>query len=361
MDFMNMGTHMTKSTTNTMTKTRAPTTNSEITIAPVTKKKMWIREDAGPSNLVPRSRRITEEEGEEEGGVKGPRIPLRREFVPSAYRLKEEEEEVTVKEGTPSKEFGAHPKEKGTCPNEEGAAAQMPDKTQKPLKRMLTPDYTLLDCSTEEMEDYLRSSSQYYSLLPPMRNPSLHHVRSPSPQFRKLSPWLTQSLPLPPQHRNPSPRRARSPPPLFHPRVDEPDVETMCQWIRSIAENLEDLSDVRHQPTYSRERMERDQEHYRYEDDYEDRDDRDCRDYRYRPGDNMKKWDGESTSKLEARVRELKQNEVNKKFVYVVDADFLEKQLRSPRHKKAEVHFRDKKASDGAKRKSDSECYDKDQ
>ncbi|KAJ7399488.1 hypothetical protein BTVI_114286 [Pitangus sulphuratus] len=79
-------------------------------------------------------------------------------------------------------------------------------------------------------------------------------------------------------------------------------------------------------------------------------------------GKNMKKWDGEPTSKLEARVRELKRKETNKKFVYVVDADFLEKQLRSPRHKKTEVCFcDDKKASGGAKRKSDSECSDKDQ
>ncbi|KAJ7411149.1 hypothetical protein BTVI_50953 [Pitangus sulphuratus] len=54
----------------------------------------------------------------------------------------------------------------------------MADKTQKPPKRMLTPDYTLLDCSTEEMEDYLRSSSrglEDYSLPSPVRNPSHLH------------------------------------------------------------------------------------------------------------------------------------------------------------------------------------------
>ncbi|KAJ7397836.1 hypothetical protein BTVI_131596 [Pitangus sulphuratus] len=120
--------------------------------------------------------------------------------------------------------------------------------------------------------------------------------------------------------------------------------------------------------------MERDYEYSGYEDDYEDRDDRDYQDYRDRPvkqsrpqarpqprswsrswsrtpplthrregpkcklhnplwsylrkqGENMKKWDWQPTSKLEARVKELKQKETNKKFVYVVDADFVEKQL----------------------------------
>ncbi|KAJ7414135.1 hypothetical protein BTVI_41621 [Pitangus sulphuratus] len=60
---------------------------------------------------------------------------------------------------------------------------------------------------------------------------------------------------------------------VFHPKADKPDVETMCQWIQSIAENLEDLSDVRRQPTCFKERMERDYEYSSYEDDYEDRDD----------------------------------------------------------------------------------------
>ncbi|KAJ7411148.1 hypothetical protein BTVI_50951 [Pitangus sulphuratus] len=117
--------------------------------------------------------------------------------------------------------------------------------------------------------------------------------------------------------------------------------------------------------------MERDHEYSSYEVDYEDRDYRDYRDrpvkqsrpraqppprswsrsrsrtpplthrregpkrkscnqlwsYLRKQGENMKKWDGEPTSKLEARVRELKRKETNKKFVYVVDADFLEKQL----------------------------------
>ncbi|KAJ7411013.1 hypothetical protein BTVI_51398 [Pitangus sulphuratus] len=214
MDFMNMGTHMTAPTVNSMTKTGAHTTNSEITIAPITKK-MWIREDAGSTSLARQLRRVTEEEEEEEGS-KGPRIPLCREFIQSDYRLKEEEEEVAVREGACPKELGTHPKEKGMRPKEERAAAQMSDKTQKPPRRMLTPDYTLLDCSTEEMEDYLRSSSQGpedYSLPPPVRSPSRRRARSPSPQPRKPSPRCTQPLPLPPQHRNPSPSQGLSPPP----------------------------------------------------------------------------------------------------------------------------------------------------
>ncbi|KAJ7408136.1 hypothetical protein BTVI_60726 [Pitangus sulphuratus] len=249
MDFMNTRTHMTTSTAKAMTETGVHTTNSEITIAPVTKKKTWIREDAGPTSLVPRLRCVTEEEE----GAKGPRISLCREFFPSEYRLKEEgmtatEEEVVVREGARPKELGVSPKEKRTHPQEEGVAAQMVDKTQKPPKRMLTPDYTLLDCSAEEMEDYLRSSS------------------------RGLEDYS-----LPP------------------------------------------------------------------------------------PGENMKKWDWEPTSKLEVRVRELKRKEVNKKIVYVVDADFLEKKLLSPRHKKAEVFFHDdKKASGVAKRKSnEKEVFEK--
>ncbi|KAJ7414758.1 hypothetical protein BTVI_40273 [Pitangus sulphuratus] len=141
MDFMNKGTHMTTSTANSMIETGAYTTNSEITIAPVTKKKMWIREDAGPTSLVSRLRRVTEEEEEEEG-VKGPRILLCREFILFEYRLKEEEEEVAVREGH-SKELGVCPKEKGSRPKEEGAAAQMADKTQKPPRRMLTPFLTV--------------------------------------------------------------------------------------------------------------------------------------------------------------------------------------------------------------------------
>ncbi|KAJ7400431.1 hypothetical protein BTVI_105509 [Pitangus sulphuratus] len=196
MDFMNMGTHMTTSTANSMTETGAHTTNSEITIVPVTKKKTWIREDAGSTSLIPRLRHVTEEEEEE--GAKGPTIPLHREFIQFKYRLKQEEE-VAMREGARPKELGAGPKEKGTHPKEEGAVAQMPDKTQKPAKRMLTPDYTLLDCSTEEMEDYLRSSSlglEDYSLPPPMRSPSRRRAQSPSPQSRKPSPRRTQPLPL---------------------------------------------------------------------------------------------------------------------------------------------------------------------
>ncbi|KAJ7407940.1 hypothetical protein BTVI_60945 [Pitangus sulphuratus] len=130
MDSMNMGTQMTTPTANSMTETGTHITNSEITVAPITKKKTWIRDNAGSTSLAPRLRCVTEEE------------------------------EVVVREKAHPKELGAHPKEKGMHPKEEGAAAQMPDETQKPPRRMLTPDYTLLDCSTEEMEDYLRSSSR---------------------------------------------------------------------------------------------------------------------------------------------------------------------------------------------------------
>ncbi|KAJ7409508.1 hypothetical protein BTVI_56329 [Pitangus sulphuratus] len=72
-------------------------------------------------------------------------------------------------------------------------------------------------------------------------------------------------------------------------------------------------------------------------------------------GENMKKCDGEPTSKLEARVRELKWKEADKKFVCVVDTDFFEKQLRCPRHKKAEVHFRDDKKASGFLRVDDQQ------
>ncbi|KAJ7397835.1 hypothetical protein BTVI_131594 [Pitangus sulphuratus] len=201
MDFMNMGIHMTTSTANSMTETGAHTTNSEITITPITKKKTWIREDAGSTSLTPQLRSVTEEEEEEEG-AKGPRIPLCREFIPSDYELKEEEEEVAVREGVRPKELGAcpkelgaHPKEKGTHPKKGGAAAQVPDKTQKAPRRMLTPDYTLLGCSKEEIEGYLRSSSwglEDYSLHPPLRNLSQCRAQSPSPQPRKPSPRCTQ-------------------------------------------------------------------------------------------------------------------------------------------------------------------------
>ncbi|KAJ7428324.1 hypothetical protein BTVI_00958 [Pitangus sulphuratus] len=144
--------------------------------------------------------------------------------------------------------------------------------------------------------------------------------------------------------------------------------------------------------------MERPYEYSRYEDDY-----RDYRDYRDRPikrfqplfrprscfrprsrspslargrrgnprrrsrnqlwsylrskGENMK-WDGEPTSKIEARVRELQQKETNKKVVYMVDADVLQ----SSKHKKMEVRFdNNKKASKKAKSKSDNEYSDQDQ
>ncbi|KAJ7407624.1 hypothetical protein BTVI_62526 [Pitangus sulphuratus] len=44
-------------------------------------------------------------------------------------------------------------------------------------------------------------------------------------------------------------------------------------------------------------------------------------------GENMKKWDGEPISKLEARVKELKQKEANIKVIYMVDADVLGNEL----------------------------------
>ncbi|KAJ7395961.1 hypothetical protein BTVI_149713 [Pitangus sulphuratus] len=152
-----------------------------------------------------------------------------------------------------------------------------------------------------------------------------------------------------------------------------------CHWIRSVAENLEDSSNPLHRPTYDRERMERDYEYSIYEDDPRDRDGRSYRDYRERSmelswrqsrnqlwtyihikAENMRKWDGKPTSKLETRVRELKQNDTDKKIVYVVDTEFLEKKLQSPKHKKMEVCFdNDKKASKNAK--SDHKCSDQDQ
>ncbi|KAJ7415466.1 hypothetical protein BTVI_38047 [Pitangus sulphuratus] len=60
---------------------------------------------------------------------------------------------------------------------------------------------------------------------------------------------------------------------IYDPKTIELTVDTMCAWIRSIAENLEDASDFLH--THTRERMKRRYEYSRYEDNYRDRDYRD--------------------------------------------------------------------------------------
>ncbi|KAJ7416688.1 hypothetical protein BTVI_34979 [Pitangus sulphuratus] len=80
-------------------------------------------------------------------------------------------------------------------------------------------------------------------------------------------------------------------------------------------------------------------------------------------GEDMRKWDGEPTSKLEATVRELRRKNANKKVIYVVDADVLERKLPSLRCILAsEVRFHDdKKSSHEAQQRSDSECSDQDQ
>ncbi|XP_029819365.1 neurofilament heavy polypeptide-like [Manacus vitellinus] len=201
--------------------------------------------------------------------------------------------------------------------------------------------------------------------------------------------------------------------PVYNPKMEEPSVDTMCAWIRTIEENMEDSFNPLYRRTYDRERTERDYEYSRYEDDLRDREDRRYRDYQERPmgrsrrdrqrrprprprswsrscsrslsftrrrkenskrgsrnqlwaylrskGENMKKWDGEPTSKLEARVRELKRKKTDKKVVYVVDGDFLEEKLRSPKHEKMEVHFDNGKKSKKSKSNSDDECSDQDQ
>ncbi|KAJ7412315.1 hypothetical protein BTVI_46736 [Pitangus sulphuratus] len=379
-----------------MTETGAHTTNSEITIAPVTKK-MWIREDAGPTSLVPRLRRVIEEEEE---GAKGPRIPLRREFIPSEYRLGDGRLSEILIPGSgglfrhcaqsPSPQSRKpSPRRTQSLPlppqhrNPSPLHARSPPPCERGRERVETvpPRYVKREVEMDRRDLHpeagvvqrlevlgsmtpaeLRDLRKDYSRLPGewiltwlvqcwdngarshmleghkaqqlgsldgdheieqgiAREPYNHSLwfwilnamreRYPFKEYLMSSPgkWMIAeegvqylrelamfeliycnpdyydildptNLPC----TNPMWRKVikGAPAPcvnclisVFHPRKDEPDVETMCQWIWSIAENLGDLSDVQHQPIRSRERMERDHEYSRFEDDYEDRDDRD--------------------------------------------------------------------------------------
>ncbi|XP_051647279.1 uncharacterized protein LOC127472742 [Manacus candei] len=186
------------------------------------------------------------------------------------------------------------------------------------------------------------------------------------------------------------------------PNMPETPVSMLCTVLRHMKETIESRNEFSRDysdPSY-RQRPERDEPYGRfdYEDDYGDHRDRRYRNRsadRSRPrsrswsrsrsrspsvtrrrsenpkrrskrnelwsylrahGENMSKWDGEPTSRLEARVKELKRKEADKKVVYVVDADFFEKELRSPRRRGSGVRFQDdRKASAKPKQRSDIE------
>ncbi|KAJ7415256.1 hypothetical protein BTVI_38842 [Pitangus sulphuratus] len=63
-------------------------------------------------------------------------------------------------------------------------------------------------------------------------------------------------------------------------------------------------------------------------------------------GEDMKKWDGEPTSKLEAQVREIRRKKANKNVIHLVDAEASRKNQRPLRCKKTEI--KDDDTSDGA-------------
>ncbi|KAJ7415465.1 hypothetical protein BTVI_38045 [Pitangus sulphuratus] len=92
MDFMDIGTHTTTSAVKAMTEPGTQTINPEITIAPVVKKKTWIKEVVEPTGPPPQLVREKEEEG-----AKGP--------IPSAS-LREE--------GVTAREEGTRNTSKGT-------------------------------------------------------------------------------------------------------------------------------------------------------------------------------------------------------------------------------------------------------
>ncbi|KAJ7423913.1 hypothetical protein BTVI_08141 [Pitangus sulphuratus] len=186
------------------------------------------------------------------------------------------------------------------------------------------------------------------------------------------------------------------------PNTQETLVGTLCTVLQHLEETVEssnafsrENSDSSYKPKTEREKF---YDHSKYEDDYGDCKDRYYRDrsskqsrlqsrswsqsrsrspsitYRRREsptcklhnklwaylraqGENIRKWDGETTSKLAARVRELKS-----KKVYMVNADVLERRQQSPRRRKTEVCFRDdKKASDKPQQRSNGLLQVKDQ
>ncbi|KAJ7409733.1 hypothetical protein WISP_112411 [Willisornis vidua] len=65
-----------------------------------------------------------------------------------------------------------------------------------------------------------------------------------------------------------------------------------------------------------------------------------------RLGEDMKKWDSESTSKLETQVRELKWKQDGEKAVHIVEAETPEKRQQSPRCRRTNSLSSDGEASD---------------
>ena len=85
-------------------------------------------------------------------------------------------------------------------------------------------------------------------------------------------------------------------------------------------------------------------------------------------GEDMRKWDGEPTFKLEARVRELRgktavKKGTPKKSVSVVAVETQEGNQRSPRHRRTEITSLDsgEGTSGLALKGSDSEYSDQEQ
>ncbi|KAJ7412734.1 hypothetical protein WISP_94758 [Willisornis vidua] len=181
----------------------------------------------------------------------------------------------------------------------------------------------------------------------------------------------------------------------YTPSVDEVEVGRMCQWIQRIMEAMRAPSKLWHCPLYSGEGLERNNERSVYEEDPRGKDSKGRKEGSYsrsrswsphaahektgRPksktqnkcgllggllrklGENMNKWDGEPTSKLEARLQELKQKLAGKKAVHIVEAKTQEKKHRLPRCKRNNSVNSDGEASDRASLKSNGEYSDEEQ
>ncbi|KAJ7413213.1 hypothetical protein BTVI_43881 [Pitangus sulphuratus] len=169
---------------------------------------------------------------------------------------------------------------------------------------------------------------------------------------------------------------------IYYPKMDEPSVDTLATWLRNTEEGIEassfsrdskldfrDNFDLSHQHTHTGERpYECSRCGNRCRDNLRDRSQSPPLPLRRKgnpknrlrgelcfflrdQGDDMKKWDGEPTRKLEAQARELRRKKSNKKTP--------RKNQQLLRCRKTEVT--DEETSDGATQKSDSECSDQEQ
>lgn len=185
--------------------------------------------------------------------------------------------------------------------------------------------------------------------------------------------------------------------------IDEPSVGAMCTWLRNIEDNMgaaaappsqtnkrysRDSSDFHYQCIPTKERLyecPQCENHYRdYRDGPKGRSQSWPRSrspsvirrrenprsgtrgelwfYLLDQGENMRKWDGEPTSKLEARVKELRRKKMNRKAVHAIDADASERKSQFPRRRKTDTHLHeDGNTSDGERHGSESECSDQEQ